>query len=325
MTRSSRIQFSRIAVYWAVITFALALFWSVLLNMLQLSGVGPAVSLAVPVALGSLLAAYIYLFRVHQTLEYDDNGYSMTKGRKEEQKHSWSELRECSVIRDSSGRHKVRVYIERDGQHFDIDSQACGIDPFTLRDYILGRIDAKEASASEPDVFVGLEREIQRGRAYWIADLSETFRFYQVSSDVFPLMARGSTRPKGFLLSRFLAVTLMPNYEVALYAHEVGDSEGAKTRVTRLVRVIEKLRDEKNIKWSWLLLFNDGEPPSSVTRFIDEFSNKDVGIGCIDTSTGRMATSKNQLGVSLARQMRLNRLIRDLNKRGARRQTIQAG
>jgi hypothetical protein len=293
--------------------------------MLQFSGVGSAISLAVPAALGGLLAVYIYFFRVHQTLEYDDIGYSMSRGRKEEQKESWSALKECSVIRDSYGRHKVRVYIERDGQRFDIDSKACGVDPFAFRDYILDRINAKEANTFEPDVFVGLEREIQRGRAYWIADLNETFRFYQVSGDIFPLMARGSTRPKGFLLSRFVAVTLMPNYEVAMYAHEVGDSAGAKDRVTHLVRVIEKLRDEKNIKWSWLLLFDDGEPPSAVARFVEEFGNKDVGIGCIDTSTGRMLTSKNQLGASLARQMRLNHLIRDLNKRRAQRQTLQAG
>ena len=79
---SSRIQVSRIAVYWAVLTFALALLWSVSLNMLQLRGMGPAVSLAVPAALGGLLAVYIYFFRVHQTLEYDDNGYSMSKGRR---------------------------------------------------------------------------------------------------------------------------------------------------------------------------------------------------------------------------------------------------
>jgi len=323
LTRSSRIQVSRIAVYWAVLTFALALFWSVALNMLQLSGMGPAVSLAIPAVLGGVLAGYFYFFRVHQTLEYDDNGYSMTKGRKEEQKHAWSEFKESSIIRDNYGRSKVRVYIERGGEHFDIDSKSCGIDPFALRDYILERINTKDARTSAPDVFVGLEREIQRGRAYWIADLNETFRFYQVAGDIFPLMARGSTRPKGFLLSRFLAVTLMPNYEVALYADEVGDSEGAKARVTRLIRLIESLRDEKNIKWSWLLLFSDEEPPSSITRFIEDFANKDIGLGCIDISTGRIVTSKNQLGVSLAKQMRLNQLIRDVNKRRARREPIR--
>lgn len=321
MTRNSRIQVSRIAVYWAILTFSLALLWSVALNLMQLSGMGPAVSLAVPAVLGGVLASYFYFFRVHQTFEYDDNGYSMTKGRKEEQKHTWSEFKETSIIRDSYGKNKVRVYKERDGEHFDIDSKACGVDPFVLREYILERINTKDVRTSQ-DVFVGLEREIQRGRAYWIADLNETFRFYQVSGDMFPLMARGSTRPKGFLLSRFVAVTLMPNYEVALYAHEVGDSEAAKTSVTRLIRAIETLRDERNIKWSWLLLFSNEEPPSSVARFIEDFGNRDVGIGCIDISTGRIVTSKNQLGVSLAKQMRLNRLIRDLNKRRARRESI---
>lgn len=316
---------SRIAVYWAILTFGLALFWSVALNTLNLSGMGPAVSLLVPAVLGAVLASYFYFFHVHATLEYDDNGYSITKGRKEEQKHMWSEFRESSVIRDNYGKTKVRVYKERDGEHFDIDSKACGVDPFALRDYMLERINAKSSQTSGSEVFVGLEREIQRGRAYWVADLNETFRFYQVAGDTFPLMARGGTRPKGFLLSRFVAFTLMPNYEVALYAHELGDSEGAKARVTRLIRVIETLRDEKNIKWSWLLLFSDEEPPSSVLAFVESFGNRDIGIGCIDTSTGRIVISKNQLGVSLARQMRLNRLVRDLNKRRARYQTARIG
>jgi hypothetical protein len=324
LTRSSRIQVSRLAVYWAVLTFALALFWSVALNILQLSGMGPAISLVVPAVLGGALASYFYFFHLHQTLEYDNDGYSLTKGRKEEQRHQWSEFKETSIVRDNYGRNKVRVYKERDGEHFDIDSKACGVDPFALRDYILERFNAKDRGASA-DVFIGLEREIQRGRAYWIADLNETFRFYQVSGEFFPLIARGSTRPKGFLLSRFVAVTLMPNYEVALYAHEVGESEGAKNHVTRLIRVIETLRDEKTIKWSWLLLFSDGEPPSSIARFIEDFGNKDVGIGCINTMTGRIVTSKNQLGVSLANQMRLNQLIRDLKRHHARSEKNRMG
>jgi hypothetical protein len=293
--------------------------------MLQLSGRGPAVSLAVPSVIGALLAFYIYFFSVHQTLEYDDYGYAMVQGRKEKQEHIWSEFKESSVIRDNYGRTKVRVYRERDGEHFDIDSKSCGIDPFALRDFTMERINANELHTSAPEVFTGLEKEIQRGRAYWIADLNETFRFYQTSGEVFPLMARGTTRPRGFLLSKFVAVTVMPNYEVAMYAHEVGNFDGAKTRVMRLIRVIETMRDEKNIKWSWLLLFSDEEPPSAVARFIEDFGNKDIGVGCVDISTGQMITSKNQLGRSLVRQIRLHQLISDLNKRRAGRLAIRAG
>ncbi len=325
MPRSSKVQVSRIAVYWAVLTFVLALVWSVSLNMLQLSGTGPGVSLAVPAILGALAAVAIYFYRVHQILEYDEHGYSMVIGRKEKDEHKWSEFKESSLVRDSYGRNKVRVYREEDGGHFDIDSKTCGVDPFALRDFILAKLNVNERRVSESDVFSGLEREIQRGRAYWVADLNETFRFYDISGEIFPLMARGSTRPKGFLLSRFVAVTVMPNYEVALYAHEVGDSESAKSRVMRLIRLIETMRDQKNVKWSWLLLFDDGEPPASVARFVEDFGNKDVGIGIIDVSTGRLITSKNQLGLSLGKQMRLNQLIRDLNRHGRGAITVAAG
>ncbi len=325
MPRSSRIQISKIAVYWAVLTFALALVWSVSLNMLQMSGMRPAVSLAVPAIIGALSAVAIYFYRVHQTLEYDDSGYLMIKGRKEKEEHKWSEFKESSIVRDSYGRNRVRVYREKDGEHFEIDSKTCGVDPFALSDFVRRKISVNERDLSPSDVFTGLEREIQRGRAYWIADLNETFRFYEISGEIFPLMARGSTRPKGFLMSRFLAVTVMPNYEVALYAHEVGDSESAKSRVMRLIRLIETMRDQKNVKWSWLLLFDDREPPASVARFVEDFGNKDVGIGIIDVSTGRLITSKNQLGLSLGKQMRLNQLIRDLNRRGRGPMTVAAG
>ena len=325
MPRSSKIQVSKIAVFWAVLTFTFALVWSVALNILHLSGVGPAVSLAVPGILGALSAVYIYFFRVHPVLEYDDDGYSMVEGRKEKQEHKWSEFKESSVIRDSYGRNKVRVYRERDGEHYDIDSKVCGVDPFALRDFVLTKINPNAPQVSASELFTGLEKEIQRGRAYWVADLNETFRFYQASGEVFPLMARGSTRPKGFLLSRFVAVTVMPNYEVALYAHDVNHSDGAKSQMMNLIRIIETVRDQKNIKWSWLLLFSDDEPSSGVIRAIEDFGNKDVGVGCIDVSTGRLITSKNQLGRSLGGQMRLNQLIRDLNRRSGGRVSLRAG
>jgi hypothetical protein len=314
MPQNSKTQWSRIAVYWAVLTFGLALFWSVALNLLQLSGMGPAVTLVVPGFLGAIIAILYYRTRVHQTLEYDDNGYLITKGRRKLQEHTWSEFKETSLLKDSYGQTKVRVYRERDGEHYEIDSKACGVNPLNFRDFIATRINVDSQGASNSQIFAGLEREIQKGRAYWVADLNETFRSYQIAGEVFPLMARGSTRPKGFLLSRFVATTLMPNYEVALYAHELSGFE-AKSRMMHLIRVIETMRDQKNIKWSWLLLFCTQEPPDSVVRAVQEFGNQDIGLGCIDISTGKLVVSRNQLGRSLGNQMRLNRLIRDLNRR----------
>jgi hypothetical protein len=319
MPRSSRIQWSRVAVYWAVLTFGLVLFWSVALNLLNLRGVGPAVTLVFPALLGALFAFLLYKMHLRQVLEYDDFGYSITKGRSQVE-HKWAEFKECSVLRDSYG-NKVRVYRERDRDHSDIDAKACGIDPYTLRDFVSSRINANKSTVPTAEIFSGLEKEIQRGRAYWVADLNETFKPYQISGEVFPMMARGNTRPKGFVLSRFIAVTIMPNYSVAMYAHELGGYETAKPRMMHLVRIIETMREEKNIKWSWLLLFTNDEPPESIVRAIEGFTNEDIGIGCIDIGTGRLVNSRNQLGRSLRGQMHFNHLIRDLR----RKRLIQTG
>jgi hypothetical protein len=160
----------------------------------------------------------------------------------------------------------------------------------------------------------GLERELQGGRARWVADLNETFRDYQVSGEVFALLARGGTRPKGFLLSRFMAYTIMPNYNVCMYAQWL-DGSRAKEHVMRLLRIVETQRDQKDIRWSWLLLLSNEPAPDSVNKLISEFGNRDVGLGYIDTSTGEMSTSPNQLGASMANQMRLKRLVSDLRRR----------
>lgn len=318
LVRRSKVQVSRVVLYWAVLTIGFAFTWTLLLNALQLAGVGSAFSLVVPVVGGGLASVLLYTLHDHQALEYDDIGYALEKGRKSVERHKWSEFKECSIAKDSYGRNKVRAYSERDGNHLDIDTSACGVDPNTFRDFMADRIRPPSTSYSSPfslDIFSGLEKEIQRGRAGWIADLNETFRDYQISGEVFHLIARGGTRPKGFLLSRFVAMTIMPDYRVCLYADTLKDSgSAAKSQMMRLIRLIETQRDQRDIKWSWLLLFSDQEPPELVSRFVEDFGNKDIGLGCIDVSTGKVVASRNQLGRSLIRQMRLNKLIRDLKK-----------
>ena len=313
MVVNGRIQISKIALYWAGFTLGYSILWSVVLNLLRLTGLGSAVSLIVPMLLGLLTSILVYFARAHVVLDYDDNGYAITQGRKSAIRQRWNDFKDCSIVKDSYGRNKVRGYFERDGSHFDIDTSACGANPYQLRDFILNHI--KSTGLGRSVIFEGLEREIQRGRASWVADLSETFREYQISGEVFPLIARGGTRPKGFLLSRFVAFTLMPNYNVCLYACTLDAEKNSKTEVMRLVRVVETQRDQKNIKWSWLLLLAENDPPSSTASLIEQFGNQDIGIGCINIVTGRVITSPNQLGRSLTGQMRMNRLIQDIRRR----------
>lgn len=314
MVRKSKVQYSRIAIYWAPLTVGFVILWSVAINLLGVSGLIPALSLVGPILLGVVSAVAVYFLQDHRELEYDDRGYRERIGRRDSDPHQWSEFKECSLVKDSYGRCKVRVYFERDGTHRDIDSSGCGLDPYMFRDFVFSRIDSHAPEERSPDLVGGLERELQQGRARWLADLNETFRDYQVSGEVFPLLARGGTRPKGFLLSRFLAFTVMPNYNVCMYAQWV-DGSRAKEHVMRLLRIVETQRDQKDIKWSWLLLLSNEPPPDSVNKLISEFGNRDIGLGCVNTVTGEMSTSPNQLGASMANQMRLKRLVSDLRRR----------
>lgn len=315
LVQKSRVQYPKIGLYWAAATVGLTILWSVILRIGQASGLFAVLSFSMPILLGSVIAVVFYFAHDHQTLEYDDQGYSVKVGKKIRVEHQWSEFQTCSIVRDNYGRSRIRLYTERDGHHFDVDSAVCGVDPYKFRDFVSARISSHAPQERPSDLLTGLEREIQRGRAVWVAELNETFRDYQLSGEIFPLFARGGTRPKGFLLSRMFAYTIMPNYNVCMYVNWV-DRSDSKAQVMRLLRIVETQRDQKNIKWSWLLLLGDDSAPSSVSRMIDEFGNRDIGIGYVNVLSGEIIVSPNQLGRSMVNQMRLNRLIHDLQRRG---------
>ena len=306
-------QVSRIALYWAPLTLGISILWSILLNVLGVRGLVPALSLAGPAIIAAFCAVAVYYLHDHMVLEYDDRGYRWKRGRGEMDMRQWDEFSECSLVKDNYGR-KVRVYVERDGSHYDVDPSACGIDPYRFRDFASSHVNSARSEHSSSDLISGLENEIQKGRATWVADLNETFRDYQLSGEIFPLLARGTTRPKGFLLSRLAAFTIMPNYNVCMYVYRV-DASDAKGQVMRLLRIVETQRDQKNIKWSWLLLLGDENPPDSVSKIMLGFTNRDIGLGYVNTLSGEMKTSQNQLGRSMSNQMHLNHLIRDLRRR----------
>jgi hypothetical protein len=158
-----------------------------------------------------------------------------------------------------------------------------------------------------------LERTILAGRARWIADLNETFRNYSVEGDIFDLYARGQTRPKGFLLSRFFAWTVLPNYKVSLYAKTVRDQANfLRGSLTELLQLIRKSIERSDLKWAWLVLFFEGDPPSRISTLVEEYNKNDIGIASVNAYSGSVLTSNNLLGKALIQQMRLNKLVSEL-------------
>lgn len=319
LARYSKVQFSKIATYWAILSFALSLIWSTLLNFLKLQGVGPAVSLLFPAILGFVISLVIYYRRNHQVLDYDDIGYSITRGKGDPEHHNWSEFKECSVVRDRYDRKSVRFYVSKSDNFVETDTLSSGVNPYRFRNFaseIIEKIPILESERSDTSRFFDfLEQDIHR-RARFVADFNETFRNHKISGEKFQLFAKGSTRPRGFLFSKMLAVTVMPDYQVCLYAADL-DSDGGKSQVQRLIRLIESRSEAENVTWSWLLFLASSQPGSDMVEFIAHFGNKGLGIACIDVSTGTMTYSSNQLGRSLGKQLGLGMFIRDMKKRSS--------
>jgi hypothetical protein len=155
-----------------------------------------------------------------------------------------------------------------------------------------------------------LEREILEGRARWVADLNETFRDYTLEGHRFEMFARGQTRGQGFMLSRFFAWTVLPNYKVSLYARVVRDPTNfQRGNLLDLLKVLKQEMEKRNLKWVWLILFFEGDPPDRISSLVQEYNKQEIGIGCVNAYSGAVIISKNVLGRSLVKQFGLHRLV----------------
>jgi hypothetical protein len=160
------------------------------------------------------------------------------------------------------------------------------------------------------EVVDALERDILGGSARWIADINETFRDYVLDGHKFDIYARGQTRGKGFVLSQFFAWTVLPNYKVSLFGKAVRNpAQFLRGNLLELLRLIGKNMEEHNFKWSWLVLFFEGDPPSRISSLVQEYHENDVGIASVNTYSGDVVVSNNVLGRSLLKHMRLKQVV----------------
>lgn len=164
-------------------------------------------------------------------------------------------------------------------------------------------------------VMDAFERDLLSGRARWIADLNETFRDYPIGGRKFDICARGQTRPKGFLLSKFFAWTVLPNYKVTIYAKAIRDSANFhRGNLIELIHDIKTDQERRDLKMAWLVLFIEGHPPRGVANLIETYDGDGLGIGSVNVNSGELLISRNLLGSSLLKQMRLHRLVSELER-----------
>jgi hypothetical protein len=143
------------------------------------------------------------------------------------------------------------------------------------------------------DYLLKVERNLMLGAGRWVAEFNEAFRGFPVGSNTFDLFVRGGTRPKGFLLSRLFAYFSLPSYNVALFAKHVPQDD---FNLRDLRKAVMGRAEEKNTKWTWLVLIRSGTFPDKLVRAVDGFDNPELGISLVNLAEQDVDTSSNLLG-----------------------------
>jgi hypothetical protein len=83
------------------------------------------------IAISVFLGWRLYKQRYHLILSYDNKGFTLKQGRKEEISHEWSEFSGVSLIRTEQGDFSIRL--STNGDPFDLPASKFKLDPFGFR------------------------------------------------------------------------------------------------------------------------------------------------------------------------------------------------
>ncbi len=146
-----------------------------------------------------------------------------------------------------------------------------------------------------------LEENLMTGSARWITDFTESFRNYPIRGESFDMVVTGSTRPRGFLLSKLFAYFSLPNYSTACYVHS-GDLD--LRRMDELAQLILDHMRESSTDWSWLVIPQEGAHPLGLRELVEKKDTKELGIALVDISSGKVTTNPCYVGKRMADHVR---------------------
>jgi len=165
---------------------------------------------------------------------------------------------------------------------------------------------SSQENASSVDA---LERGLIKGGARWVADLNEFFRDHRISDTVFDLYARGRTRNSGFLISRFFAWTVLPNYSVALFCVDEANSDLGMEKLRNRIDLVTKVSKNEDLQWAWLILFSGKNIQPSVVSFVSRYDKRELGLAVASIASKQIVLSSNQVGRSIEKYLRLSRVL----------------
>ncbi len=93
-----------------------------------------ALNLVITIVLGWRL----YKYRYHIVFTYDNEIFTLKKGKGEEVEHKWSDFSRVSVFRTEYGELAVRLYFDK--EFFDVPASKLKLNPFDFRGEVMGLI-----------------------------------------------------------------------------------------------------------------------------------------------------------------------------------------
>ncbi len=163
-----------------------------------------------------------------------------------------------------------------------------------------------QPAVSPVDLF---ERRLLHGGSRWIADLTEFFRNYRVDDTEFALYAKGKTRTSGFLMSRFIAWTVLPNYAVGLFCVDEADSSLTMEKLRKRMDAVTKISEREEFHWAWLIVFSDKNIGSGLVSFVTRYDKKELGLAIASTLSGQIVLSDSQVGRAIGTQLGLSKAL----------------
>lgn len=103
--------------------------------------------LFISIAISLLPGWHLYRQRSHLTFTYDDNGFTLKQGKKNETRRNWSEFSDISLVRTEQGDFSLRLH---DDDSFEVPVSALKMNPFQFREEAAKFVEVGKRKSAKP-------------------------------------------------------------------------------------------------------------------------------------------------------------------------------
>jgi hypothetical protein len=135
--KAGKVQFPKLISHCALATIGLLIIFGIVTG--RVSGQLRTIALILPLPLGILLGVLLYFRLAHEVVQYDEYGFTVTKGKAMARAYKWEQFAGVSLFSDTKGGVNIRMYYQPDGEYVDLPATRTGIDPFSLRNSLQSR------------------------------------------------------------------------------------------------------------------------------------------------------------------------------------------